>query len=207
MAEVAVVAETMGALKRASKSSRAPRPSTACSARPRPCPGRDRPRRGRRCRWPSSRWRLMPPLRSMSSMDFSMAATTRSGPPLPRGGAFFAADDLARLTHQRGLHFGAADVHAQIEPPPGRHFASSWNHPACLYRGKPLNTVPCPRLPWACRRCGNPPHAHGERGHGTRYSSLPYPGGRGLARRIALTCPPRASKWGDVAGGKRPVRN
>ena len=58
----------------------------------------------------------MPPLRIMSSMHFSMAATTRSGPALARRGTLFPADDLARLADQRGLHLRAADVHAQIEP-------------------------------------------------------------------------------------------
>ena len=35
---------------------------------------------------------------------------------LARRGALLAADDLARLAHQRGLHLRAADVHAQVQP-------------------------------------------------------------------------------------------
>ena len=59
---------------------------------------------------------VMPPLRTMSSMLFSMAATTRSGPPF-RGVGHFSRPMISPDSRtQRTLYLGSAHVHPQVQP-------------------------------------------------------------------------------------------
>ena len=101
-----------------------------------------------------------------------------------------AAGTVGRRGRLRGPHRGAVrrralvspDRHKRSKPDSGPPRSQRLQHrpaPAgqppwaevgrvTAYSSLLLAAVPCPRLPWACRRRRKPQHAHGKRGHGTR---------------------------------------